>query len=97
MCKENESAVDEQIQQWAKEYKRLFCSLEDGVTLSDDEQIPPDEMRRYVDNYKKWFEPEISTEEKSKNIVKLKKVQEGWRLNADLMDKMAKLIESQLT
>jgi len=96
MCKENESAVDEQIQKWAEEYKRLFCSLEGGVNLSANEQIPPDEMRRYVDNYKKWFDPEISSEEKNTNMVKLKKVQEGWRLNADLMDKMAKIIESQL-
>ena len=96
MNEEDEVVIDEQINLWAENYKRLFDSLDDDVVLSADEQIPPDEMGRYIKNYKKWFGAEISIEEKNKNMMKLKKVQEGWKLNASLIEEMAKLIESQL-
>lgn len=96
MSEENESAVDEQISRWAEDYNRLFESDVDDVTLSDEDQIPPEEMRRYVENYKKWFDPEVAIEERSQNLAKLKKVQEGWRLNSNLIDNMAKLVENQL-
>jgi hypothetical protein len=74
----------------------LFDSPDDDVVLSVDEQIPPDEMDRYVRNYKKWFESEIPIDQKNKNMMKLKKVQAGWKLTASLIDEMAKHIESQL-
>ena len=96
MSEENESAVDEQISRWAEDYNRLFESDVDDVTLSDEDQIPPEEMRRYVENYKKWFDPEVAIEERSQNLAKLKKVQEGWRLNSNLIDNMTKLVENLL-
>jgi hypothetical protein len=93
---ECESVMDEQINIWSEKYKRLFDSPDDDVVLSVDEQIPPDEMDRYIRNYKKWFESEIPIDQKNKNMMKLKKVQAGWKLTASLIDEMAKHIESQL-
>ena len=96
MREADESVVDEQISRWAENYNRLFESGVDDVTLSDEDQIPPDEMRRYIENYKKWFGSDIAIEKKNQNMNKLKKVQEAWRLNAAFIDNMAKLIENQL-
>ena len=95
---ETESAIDAQIKQWAEDYERLFASAEDSTALSDDEQIPPEEMRGYVDNYKKWFEPDVTTiEEKKRKLTKLKMVREGWKLNSDLLDKIIRYVENQLS
>ena len=51
----NESAWSDLINFWAREYKRLFCSPEGDVSLPPQEKVPEEEMRTYVDNYKKWL------------------------------------------
>jgi hypothetical protein len=96
MNKEKESVIDEKINRWSGKYKRLFDPLFDDVVLDVDDQIPPDEMDRYIRNYKKWFESGIPMDEMNKNMRKLKKVQEAWELNVSLIDEMTKLLESQL-
>ena len=96
MNEDTESAIDAQIKQWAEDYERLFTSTEDSTVLSDDEQIPPREMRGYVDNYKRWFTVEETIDERAQKLIKLKRIQEGWKLNSELLDKIIQFIERQL-
>ena len=96
MSDETGSAVDEQIKKWAEEYERLFGSSEDDVTLSDEDQIPPDEMRQYIDNYRRWFCEEVDKSQLKQKLAKLKKVREGWTLNTDHLDKIISYIENIL-
>ena len=97
MSKEDEGAFEEQLRHWVDSYERIFGSAPDNVMLSDDEQIPSDEMRRYIANYKKWFEEEPSVEEMKLKLAKLKKIKNGWRLNTECLDKIIAYIESRLS
>ena len=96
MIQDEESVFDEQIRQWVGDYKRLFESSENDVSLSEDEQVPAEEMRRYIENYKKWFCAEVTIEEQRRNLAKLKKVHEGWKLNLGITDKFSKFVEKRL-
>ena len=95
MNQKNENDLDEQIRQWAEEYKRIFGSASDGVSLSEGDLIPPDEMRRYVDNYRKSFEVASSKDELELKLDKLTRIRNGWQLTVDCLDKIITYIENQ--
>ncbi len=99
MSNENEDAIDQQIRQWAEDYERLFesDSVGDDVPLSDDELIPLDEMRGYVDKYVKLFGDEDSVEEQKRKLARLKKIREGWKLHHKLLDLLIEVREKQLS
>ena len=97
MSTEHEVVFEEQLKQWVNSYARIFESVSDNVILADDEQIPPEEMRRYVENYKNWFEVESPAEEQKLKLEKLKKITKGWLLNVECLDKIIAYIENKLS
>ena len=59
------------IEYWAKEYKRLYGTS--GRKLPVDAQIPPREMKKYIDNYKKWYESTPNKDETKAKLAILKR------------------------
>lgn len=84
------------IEYWAKEYKRLFCQSSSGNELTELQQIPPAEMKKYIENYKKWYETPVSQEETKAKLSILKRISEAWQLNVDTINKLIKYMESTL-
>ncbi len=91
------STVDEQIRQWARDYARLFEEPNDGVIVTDEEQIPPREMDLYINKYKKLLESEGCLDEAKRNLIKLKKINEGWQLNSTLVARFVECMERKLS
>lgn len=84
------------IKYWVKEYERLFgrSSSENGLT--EEQQIPPEEMKKYIENYKKWYEMPVHQEETKAKLLILKRISEAWQLNVDTINKLIKYMESTL-
>ena len=85
------------IDYWAKEYERLFNQASDEPELTKDQQIPPSEMKVYIDNYKRWYETSLPPKETEAKLSILKRVSEAWQLNLDTINKLIKYMESTLT
>lgn len=91
------STVGEQIAQWAKDYARLFEEANDGIAVTDEEQIPPKEMDRYIEKYKNLLESEGCIDEEKRKLAKLKKINEGWQLNSKLVSGFVECMEHKLS
>ena len=85
------------IENWEKEYKRLYVLSSFNEGYNNGEQISPDEMKKYIDNYKKWYEEKASPEETKAKLSIMKRISEAWQLNLDTINKLIKYMESTLT
>ena len=99
MIDEDEAVIEQRIRQWAEDYERLFGSGASGddVTISEDDLIPLEEMRVYVDKYVKLFGDEDTIEEQKRKLARLKVIREGWKLNQELLDELIEVREKQLS
>ena len=79
------------IENWEKEYKRLYVLSSFNEGYNNGEQISPDEMKKYVDNYKKWYEEKASPEETKAKLSIMKRISEAWQLNLDTINKHIKI------
>ena len=84
------------IEYWAKEYNRLFSGSSSESELTKVQQIPPTEMKQYIDNYKKWYETPVSQEDTKVKLSFLKRISEAWQLNVDTINKLIRYLESTL-
>ena len=84
------------IEYWAKEYERLLGRSSSGKGLTEELQIPPEEMKKYIENYKKWYETPVPQEETKAKLSILKRISEAWQLNVDTINKLIKYMESTL-
>lgn len=81
----NESAWLDLINFWAREYERLFYSHEGDVSMPPQEKVPEEEMQRYVDNYKRWFENKADLQMQQEKLSKLQLIEERWKLDLETL------------
>ena len=93
----NESAWSDLINFWAREYKRLFCSPEGDVSLPPQEKVPEEEMRTYVDNYKKWFSEKINRNAQNEKLEKLQKVAGKLKMDLQTLNEIIEYMKKNLT
>ena len=84
------------IEYWGKEYQGLFG--QSGVDSTKQLQIPSEQMKMYIENYKKWYETSstLNKAETRNKISILKRIAEAWQLNLDTINKLIRYMESTL-
>ena len=94
--KATQDSCNQLMSYWTSEYGRLYEASNDCNMLDPGVQIPPEQMKKNIENYKKWFDGNSSRDEMRERISILKRVAGLWELNVNTINKIIKYMESTL-
>ncbi len=88
MGQDSVSVSEEQIKQWAADYKRYYETERDGLK---------DQIKKWADDYERIFESPVNKEEQEQKLKALNKLRYSLTSRMEILDKLIDYIKNQLS